>query len=85
MAHIDSENNSIINKLPLNDSSMTANGTQQLPPLPEGLEPLGHQLAGHKFGDKANAHLYGRIEPSYIELYLMINFQHFCPYCCLLL
>lgn len=30
-----------------------------LPPMPEGLEPLKHQLAGHKFGHIDNSDLYG--------------------------
>ena len=30
-----------------------------LPPMPKGLEPLKHQLAGHKFGHIDNSDLYG--------------------------
>ena len=36
------------------------NANVQLPPMPAGLEPLKHQLGGHKFGDKANSVVYGR-------------------------
>lgn len=30
-----------------------------LPPMPSGLEPMKHQLAGHKFGHIDNSDLYG--------------------------